>query len=298
MATNNFEENIKKELLKEIHEYGIQEFKNIRKEQEFNKNLSFAFNDLGGKGELFTIIMYPKSIGSSSKGGCAFDNKEYNDDGSFNITREVKFVSLDGSKICKTCESLNNKNTSKKKEIKVPRFQSKCLFCNESNFNIPKDSRWSISAKAHKDYYNDIYKLNEYILFISEFDETNNCINLKCYKILSNNKYFSDYIENQYVNGKVNNCNFQPYSWDFYLSGPILLFDINIDENGTISEIFFNLNNKKIMKVPKSIIIKNKQNCSYSEPIPEDGLEYLNIIEFCSMKKKSLGKKRGTIKRK
>jgi hypothetical protein len=290
-------EQIKGNIFDEISDWAKNEFKHIRREKTFNKNMSFAFTDLGDTGELFTLILYPDSIGSSSKGGCAFDNKEYNEDYTFKITREVKFLSLDGSKICKTCESLNKTNGTKR-ETKVPRFQPKCLFCKESNFYIPKDSRWGISAKAHKDYCNDTYKLNEYILFLSEFDETNNCINLKCYKIFSSNKYFSDYIENQYENGKGNTCNFQPNSWDFYLSGPSKLFDINIDENGIISEVFFDLDNKKIMNVPKSIIKKNKQYCSYSEFIPEDGLEYSSIIGFCERKKKALGKKRGTVSRK
>jgi len=291
------EQIIKKNLYEEIIEWCSSEFKNIRREKTFNKNMSFAFTDLGDTGELFTLILYPESIGSSSKGGCAFDNKEYNDDYTFKITREVKFLSLDGSKICKTCETLNKTNGTKR-ETKVPRFQTKCLFCKESNFYIPKDSRWGISAKAHKDYCNNTYKLNEYILFLSEFDETNNCINLKCYKIYSSNKYFTDYIENQYENGKGNTCNFQPYSWDFYLSGPISLFDINIDENGEISENFFDLKNENIMNVPKSIIEKNKKNCTYEGAVPEEGLKYSNIIDVCTIKKKSLGKKRGTITRK
>jgi len=291
------EQIIKEKLCEEINDWSLLEFKNINKEKKFNKNIGFAFSGLGNQGEVFTIIMYPNSIGSASKGGCAFDNKEYNDDGSFKITREVKFLSLDGSKICKTCHSQHKKNGTKG-ETKVPRFQPICLFCKESNFNIPKDSRWGISAKAHKDYCNDTYKLNEYILFLSEFDEQKKCINLKCYKILSNNQYFSNYIENQFTNGAGNNCNFIPYSWDFYLSGPIMLFDINIDENGEISENFFDLKNENIMNVPKSIIEKNEQTCTYEGSIPEEGLEYSNIIEFCTIKKKSLGKKRGTITRK
>lgn len=298
MSENSTQEKtIKKKLCEEIIDWSLSEFKNINKEKKFNKNIGFAFSGLGDQGEVFTSIMYPNSIGSASKGGCAFDNKEYNDDGSFKITREVKFLSLDGSKICKTCESQNKKNGTKG-ETKVPRFQPRCLFCKESNFDIPKDSRWCISAKAHKDYCNDIYKLNEYVLFLSEYNETDNSINLECYKISSNNQYFSNYIENQFTNGTGNNCNFQPYSWDFYMSGPIILFNINIDENGEINENFFDLKNENIMRVPKNIIEKNKKNCEYDKSIPEEGVEYLNIIDFCTIKKKSLGKKRGKITRK
>ena len=57
--------------------------------------------------------------------------------------------------------------------------------------------------KAHKDYYNNKYNLNEYILFTaSEFNDKDESINLKCFKILSSNEYFSEYINNQYENGK------------------------------------------------------------------------------------------------
>ena len=77
-----------------------------------------------------------------------------------------------------------------------------------------------------------------------------------------------------------------------------MLFDINIDENGVISEKFFDLKNENLMIVPKSIIEKNKKNCTYDGSIPEEGMEYSNIIEFCKRKKKSLGKQRGTVTRK
>lgn len=284
---------ITKNLQDEIVDWAKEEFKNIKKEKKLNKNISLAFGNIGGKGEMFTIMLFPESIGSSSKGGCAFDNKEYNKDGKFKITREVKFLSLDGSKICNTCVSQNNKT-----ETKVPRYQTACLFCKQSDFHIPKDSRWGISAKAHKDYYNDTYKLNEYILYISETNDDGNKINFKCFKILSSNEYFIKYIDNQFTNGVGNTCNFMPYSWDFYLSGPIILFDIDINEDGSINENFWNLSNNHTMNIPKSIIIKNKIYCSYNGIIPEEGLEYSEGIKFCVIKNKSLGKKRGTVTRK
>ena len=41
-------------------------------------------------------------------------------------------------------------------------------------------------------------------------------------------------------NGKGDTCNFQPYSWDFYLSGPITLFDLDLFENNTTIIKYFN----------------------------------------------------------
>ena len=41
-----------------------------------------------------------------------------------------------------------------------------------------------------------------------------------------------------------------PYRWDFHLC-PIMLFDINIKNNGIISENFWNLDNINIVNIPK-----------------------------------------------
>ena len=49
-----------------------------------------------------------------------------------------------------------------------------------------------------------------------------------------------------------NTCNMLPYSWDFRLSGPIMLFDINIKNNGIISENFWNLDNTNIVNIRKA----------------------------------------------
>lgn len=287
-------ETIKDNLQNEIIYWSETEFKNIEREKRLNKNLSLAFGSLGGLGELFTLMLYPNSIGSSSKGGCAFDNKEYDSDGKIIITREVKFISLDGSKICNTCKKVNPKG-----ETKVPRFQTKCLLCNDSNFDLPSDSRWGLSAGSHIKYFNDTYKLNEYILYVSKYDEENDSINLKCFKIYSKNRYFGEYIRNQAENGSGDTCNLIPYSWDFHLSGPIKLFDINICSNGKIIEHMWNLDNETIENVPKELLIKNKKYCDYDiNSIETDSIEYKEIINHCKMKKKALGKKRGTTNRK
>jgi hypothetical protein len=286
-------QNVLKKLYQtEITEWAKNEFRLINKERTYNKNISFAFSGIGTYGELFALLQYPNSKGSGSKGGCAFDNKEMNDDGSFKITREIKFVSLDGSKIC----------DNKKCKTKTPCFQTKCIECDGNVFNYPKDSRWGIGAKEHIKYHNTKYMLNEYILYKSEYDLKDNSINLKCFKIMSSNDYFNNYINNQFTNGKGNTCNLMPDGWDFHLSGPIELFNININNGGLINETVWDLDNNTPMKIPKTLIIKNKKNCSYEykeeDDIPDEGIEYESIISFCSIKKKSLGKSRGNVSRK
>ena len=137
-----------------------------------------------------------------------------------------------------------------------------------------------------------------YILYISEYDKLTNGINLKCFKILSKNAYFNQYITNQNDNGRGDTCNLMPYSWDFYLSGPIILFDITVLSNGSIIEKFWDLDNYKIINIPKKIIDSNKKNCSFTGTIPVEGIKYESIIDYCSIKKKSLGKLRGNTSRK
>ena len=46
----------------------------IKFEKKYNKNISVAFDGMGKFGELLATIIFPESIGSASKGGCAFDN--------------------------------------------------------------------------------------------------------------------------------------------------------------------------------------------------------------------------------
>lgn len=276
---------IKDKILEALEEWSKFEFKNIKKENTYNKNLPFAFLGTGTLGEELTLLLFPNSIGSASKGGCAFDNKEINEKKEITQTREVKFCSLDGSKECVCCKK------------KAPRFQDICIYCDDPKFRLIKDSRWGISAKSHI-LYCDKHNLSEYILYLSEYNETTKSINVKCFMIESNNKYFTEYIKNQHENGKGDTCNFQPYSWDFYLSGPITLFDLELYENEPSRTIYFNLENRTPNKIPQDIC--SKRGCKkYAPEITDDlfkdndGLNYHEYIDKFSLQKKSLGKERG-----
>lgn len=271
------------------------EFKNIQKEINMARNIPFAFQHVGNLGEELALYMYPNSIGSGSKGGFAFDNREINYvTKETTKTREVKFVSLDGSKTCKICKE------------KAPPFQTTCCFCNGSVFKLGNDSRCTISAASHVKYKMS-HNLLEYILFVSKYDRLNNSIRIRSFKINSNNVYFEKYIQTQYKNGKVKTCNLLPYSRDFHLSGPVMLFDMSFCAKDKKVHSF-NLENEEIMNIPlfnennRLKIFKNTDLKKYSVSITENmfgttGLNYNEYINRFTIKNKSHGKRRGETNR-
>lgn len=270
----------------ELNDWKNQEFKNIEREKKFNKNHCFAFTNLGDFGELLVLLLFPNSIGSASKGGCSFDNTELDGNNKILFRREVKFCSLDGSKICKECDQ------------KLPRFQEICIFCkNSKNFELKNDSRCGISAKSTLEYKDEI---KEHILFISKFNEEEQYIKLFCYKIYTQNDYFLEYIHNQNEKGKGNTCNFQPFSRDFNLSAPIMIFDINLYRD-KIDTKYFNLLNEEITPIP----LRNWNTgtvINYSKEEKElfkgnTTIDYKENISNFSQKKKLFGRERGKTSR-
>lgn len=284
---------------KRIKEWAIFEKQNILKERTFNRNFPFAFLGLGNLGEELVLYLDENSLGSSSKGGCSYDNI-VEIDSNFNTlkAREIKFISLNGTKQCKKCEQ------------KAPPFQLKCLKCSDNNFKLISDSRSGISASAHVKYGHII---QEYVIFISDYNEKSDILNLKCFKILSDNIYFANYCKNQFENGTGNTCNLLPYSYDWYSSGPIKLLDLNIicknlnnesiDEdslnkdsiNNNFLEILFdNFDNSISEKIPTELLkhleIDNSSN--------SDFIDYSEIKDKLTLKHKLLGKKRGELTRK
>lgn len=238
--------NIDSKLIECLDQFKANEFKNIEKEINLDRNMPFAFMGLGEIGEELSLYMFPNSYGSASKGGCAFDNKEINESGNVVFAREIKMCSLDGSKECinKECKG------DKKIGHKAPAFQSKCIYCNNSEFETKTDSRCGISVKPHIEWAINKDILKEYILISVKYNKDSDCINLHCWKILSDNEYFKDYILNQSNNGTGGTCNCLPYSIDFHLSGPITLFEIELfRDNNKIN--YYNLSNTEYDDIPK-----------------------------------------------
>tara|TARA_A100001015_G_scaffold254515_1_gene295327 strand:+ start:174 stop:1037 length:864 start_codon:yes stop_codon:yes gene_type:complete len=277
-------ENMPRLLHDELKHWSNEEKRNIEKEKYMNRNHPFAFLSTGDIGEELTLYMHPNSIGGCSKGGMAFDNKEIDENKETKYAREIKFVCLEGTKECKKCK------------YKCPRFQDKCLFCNGNDFKLMSDSRAGISVTAHVKYKK---YLQEYIIFVMQFNEDKFIIDLKCFKFLSTNKYFDDYITNQYENGTGNTCNFIPYSYDWHLSGPIKIMDVDIDisdDQTKITTKFYDITSMIYEGVPKNVF-NNEEIQKYN--ITKDYTNYDEIKEKnIPLRKKNLGKSRGTVTRK
>lgn len=275
-----------KKIDKCILEFIANERKNILFEKTQNLNLSKAFKGVGDFGEELTIYLFEKSIGSASKGGCAFDNIELNDDDEntkkeIKIAREVKCCCQIQPKKCKKCTK------------KAPYFQEVCLYCKSNDFDKVHDSRYGIDSKAQIQY-NDYIK--EYILIhITYNDETNN-VNMKVFKIKSDNEYFQGYIKNQYENSKSTTCNMLPNSYDFYLSGPIMLLDYDISEKNIITKNYFDLLNDKKVFIPTSIF-KKQEKIDLNIDLNAEYILYDDMKDNFALRKKQLNKDRGVTSR-
>ena len=225
------------EEFKEIfYEFSESQFKNIEKEKNKCKDQPYAFTNIGGLGEELILSLLPDYTGSASKGGAAYDLKKENEDKTEILdAKEIKTVSLDGTKECIKCKR------------KCPPFQPHCLKCKGIEFKDMSDSRCGISASAHIEYKNVI---SDYYFMIIKFNHEKECINIKCWKIKSDNEYFDDYVTFQDEKGKGDTCNCLPGSVDFHLSGPIKLFEYDLYKNEII-KIYFNFENEEYEKIPK-----------------------------------------------
>ncbi len=282
---------IKTNLLKLLNEYKKSEYKNIEKEKCKNRDQPYAFQNMGDIGEEIALELFPDYLGSGSKGGCAYDLRKEDDNFELIDAKEVKCISLDGSKECNKCKR------------KCPRFQEICLKCNKSDFKSYSDSRCGISARSHIKYKKFI---SEYICIVFKYCKESEYIKVECWKIKSDNEYFNDYIENQVKYGKGDTCNCLPGSMDFHLSGPIKLFKIYLyKEKNEI--IYYDINNNKYDDIPvKNFNTNNKLGYKYYDSSLNlfksvDRIDYVNNIhhfKLKSNKSNTHGKNRGIVNRK
>lgn len=277
---NNTQINLKeyKKLINYLKIYTSREFENIELEKNDNQGLSYVNLNMGDVGEIITTILFSKSKKYPSKGGCAPDNYEKIDDKNI-IKREIKTISLDGTKECK-------KNNCKTKNTY---FSLKCINCNCSEFKFNSDSRANINSET-------IINNQQLIINVIKYNNDDNNFNFVMWKFDIGNKYFKKYCENQRTNGKTKSCNFLPYSYDWFLSAPIKIFecDLFIDK---ININYLNIDNNKIEKIPTNIFSKEEIN-SLEINDEEEIINYCDYEDKFLLRKKNLGKKRGIVKEK
>lgn len=305
------------------------ELERIQDEETDNLNISQAFDGIGKFGEILTTAMFPGSIGSASKGGCAFDNHCL----LTNKKREVKTCCIIQPKICNSCVQINKDNETREakekidsssvegvvssilaeiiekidpspaqqpqavqhspNQTKVPFFQKRCLFCGETvNFSYPKDSRFSIDCKAHFAYEADIV---EYVFHLIDYKDDR--IIFETFVIQSGNRYFRQMLKNQLEKGASAHCNFLPRSHDFYSSAPIKILEMVYTRDKKIQTFMFNPENREICEYPVELLSKELKKTLKMDP-QKTHISYEELEDKLEPKKKNFGKQRGAVVRK
>lgn len=269
----------------------------IRINQSINTNLDGFVSESGFMGEYLGSLITGKKGTASAGLGFDLSDGESAD--------ESKLAVLARASVCNECGE------------KVLFFKQTCT-CGSSQFTYPSDSRWGIDAKAGIEYKE---QLDKYILqVIKPLNNTFDC-NIFIYEAFlvdANNKYFTEYLMNQYTNSpKSNNCNLLPYSYDFYRAEPrkVVSLQITLNEfDSNIECLYYNLENTTSEKMPLELsTVKNLQNILQENSISfkkssskqtlinliETNLDVKQLtIENFPLKHKNLGKKRGNLVRK
>lgn len=276
---NNAEIDIKKyeKIINFLKIYTSREFENMELEKNDNQGLSYVNLNIGDIGEMITTMFFNKSKKYPSKGGCAPDNYEIINNKI--IKREIKTISLDGTKECK-----NNKCKTKNTY-----FSLKCINCDSSEFKFNSDSRANINSDT-------IINNNQLIINVIKYNKINNSFNFVMWNFDINNEYFKKYCENQKKNGKTKSCNFIPYSYDWFLSAPMKIFECELFIDKIILN-YLNIDNKIIERIPVSIF--SKEEINYLEINTQHSfIKYDDYKNKFVLRKKNLGKERGIVKEK
>ena len=287
------------------------ELERIQDEEVDNLNISQAFDGIGKFGEILTTAIFAGSIGSASKGGCAFDNHCL----FTNKKREVKTCCIIQPKICNICAKPPPKEPTNVGDIvssilaeiidkiagqpvgagqtKVPFFQKRCLFCGETaNFTYPKDSRFSIDCKAHFAYEAEIV---EYVFHLIDYKDDK--IIFETFVIQSANRYFRQMLKNQLEKGASAHCNFLPRSHDFYSSAPIKILEMVYTRDKQVDSFVFNPENREICEYPVELLSKELKKTLKVDP-QKTHISYEELEDKLEPKKKNFGKLRGAVTRK
>lgn len=243
----------------------------IEWEKTNTKNIPSAFFGIGNFGENICSLISGK-LGSGSKGGCAFDliNKENTK------ADEVKTICLIQPKSCNECK------------LKVPFFQKVCSGCNKSNFKKIRDSRAGINVFEHFKYEEKFE--NYWIVIIDLIENDEETIDIKIYKIDAKNEYFRKLLKTQLEKSRSRTTNLLPYSYDFYASGPELMYDIKLYKNSI--EIIEH--NNEIIEFDTSILTKKEKEL-YEIDKKSKKINYILIKDKLQLRNKNYNRPRGNL---
>jgi len=269
----------------------------IRIKQSINSNLDGFVSESGFMGEfLASLITGKKGTASAGSGFDLSDGIKAD---------ESKLAVLVRAAVCNKCGE------------KVLFFNETCS-CGSTDFTYPSDSRWGIDSKAGIEYKE---QLDKYILqVIKPVENSFDCNEFiyEAFLVNSKNKYFTEYLMNQYSNStKSNNCNLLPYSYDFYRAEPVKVVSLKItlnDFDSNIDCLYYDLKNtiseimpldivpvkyiKSILEI-KSIDFKNSFSKNKLIDLLKSNLNTdMLSSDYFPLKTKNLNKNRGITSRK
>jgi hypothetical protein len=272
----------------------------IRIKQSINSNLDGFVSESGFMGEFLASLITGKKGTASAGSG-------------FDLSDGIK---ADEAKLAVWVRSKKCKNKKCRKSFLFFDEVEKCS-CGSTEFEYPSDSRWGIDSKAGIEYKE---QLDKYILqVIKPVTDSSDCREFiyEAFLVDANNKYFVEYMYNQYVNSKKsNNCNLLPYSYDFYRAEPVKVISLKIslnEINSNIECLYYNLNNTQSERMPLDIVEKEflrplleNNSIPFKKSSKKEVLirlinEHLDVekltIENFPLKKKNHNKNRGTVVR-
>jgi len=200
----------------------------------------------------------------------------------------------DGSEV-KGCNRVDQVDNCKECKSKVLRLETSCPKCGSENIKRMDDSKWLITVKSEDELnlsLNLIPRFVFVILYYPFLKESNfDSVKIEAFEIwpqyshkfrkLIENYYFNIYLEHIKKNPKKTPApqNFWPFSFQFYLSMPVKVFDCNVLNINSKPEVNINsylepyevrsLDNCELMPVN---ILKKEEIKQYSF----EGKDFLN----------------------
>lgn len=157
---------------------------------------------------------------------------------------------IDGSEV-KSCSRIDQLDICKDCKSPVSRSESVCSSCNSSNIKRNDDSKWLFSVKNENDLhvlttevprillmigdYPNFEKLDFETLRFQTFEIWNNSPRTSRFKEIITNYYNKIYLAHKSRNSEKTPApkNFWPYSYQFYVSNPILIFSCTVTNAST-----------------------------------------------------------------
>lgn len=221
---------------------------------------------------------------------------------------------IDGSEV-KSCSRIDQLDVCKACKASVARSEAVCSACGSTNIDRKDDSKWLFTIRNEADLNVLVKDVNRVVLLIGDYPDFDkgdfSTLRFQAFEIWTHsprNKRFAElmtnYYRNIYLAHKKNNAaktpapkNFWPYSYQFYLCNPILVFSCTVKSANTKPKIHIdhyvepNTDRSKIESVlmPVDILTDDELALILKKAKPSE-------LKTISKKKLSLAEARASLK--